>query len=649
MGRTTTVIGSILLLAVAFVAINMIANYGLRGARIDATASGLYTLTAGSRNIAQSPQEPISLTLYYSAKLAAGQAQLQSYGQRVREMLEEYARLSKGKIQLTVIDPEPFTEAEDDAAAAGISAIPMNAAGENLYFGLEGTNKADGIEVIPFFDPRQEKLLEYNISKLIYSLANPKKKVAGLISSISIEGGFTMNPQTRQPVQTRPWRIIADLRETMEVKNLGIDTKEIPAEVTVLLVVHPKNLSPATLYAIDQYVLAGGKAIFFVDPNCDNDPDGGNPMMGGGGSKASQLDTLLDAYGVEIVSGKFAADLETALSVPAGQGSRETVQAVQFLGLKKDNLNPDDPVTTTVERLNFGTAGVIRAKAVPTQAAAEGQASTSGLAATIVPLVETSAKASIMDTGALMMPDPKALLSQFVPGSEKLTLAARLSGKVRSAFPQGRPAVEGESPEDTAKFTKAQPLAESKDSINIMLVADVDVLANMFWVREQELLPGMVIPQKFADNGDFFLSAVDNMSGSNDLLSVRARQESARPFTLVEDMQKRANERFQSEQQMLEKELAGTQAKINELQGMKQGQDAFILTPEQQKEVQKFQQQALETRRKLREVKSNLRKDIEALGTQLKFINIGLIPILVTIGAVGLGWYRVSKRRVKTE
>lgn len=160
MGRTTTVIGSILLLAVAFVAINMIANYGLRGARIDATASGLYTLTKGSRNIAQSPQEPISLTLFYSAKLAAGQAQLQSYGQRVREMLEEYARLSNGKIELKVIDPEPFTEAEDDAAAAGISAIPMNAAGENLYFGLEGTNKADGVEVIPFFDPRQEKLRE---------------------------------------------------------------------------------------------------------------------------------------------------------------------------------------------------------------------------------------------------------------------------------------------------------------------------------------------------------------------------------------------------------------------------------------------------------------------------------------------------------
>jgi len=655
MGRTSTVIGSILLLVVAFVALNMVANFGLRGARIDATQGGLYTLTKGSRNIAKSSDEPIKLTYYYSAKLGAGQAQLQTYAQRVRETLEEYARASGGKIKLEVVDPEPFTEAEDRATADGIQGIPLTQS-ENLYFGLVGSNSADGKEVIPFFDPRQEKLLEYNLSKLIYSLSNPKKKIVGLIAGIQVDGGFTMDPRTRQPTQTKPWRVIADIKETFEVKNLGKDVKEIAPEISVLLVIHPKELNDGTLYAIDQYVMKGGKALFFVDPNCDNDPEGGNPMQGQPGSKVSEMEKILNAWGVEIMPGKFAADIETALSVPAAQNSRETVQAVQYLGLKEENLSREDPVTASIKTMNFGTAGVIRAKplaAVAPPPATDGAAAppppaATGPTATITPMAQTSAKGSVMDAAMLMMGDPKTLLKSYVPGTEKLTLAARLTGIVNSAFPAGRPAVEGEKPEDTAKYAK-DPVALSKEPINVLLVADVDCLANMFWVREQEVFPGMVIPQKFANNGDMVLSAVDNMLGSTDLLSVRARQESSRPFTRVEDMQKRANENYQAQQQMLEKELEETQRKINELQVKKPGLDAFVLTPQQQEEVNKFQKQAGETRKKLRLVKSNLRKDIEKLGTQLKFINIGLLPVLVTLGAVGLGFYRVSRRRVKTD
>jgi len=635
MNRTTTVIGAILLLVIAFIAINMIAGLGLRGARFDATAAKLYTLTSGSRAIARQSDEPIKLTFYYSAKLAANNGQINGYAQRVRELLEEFARAGAGKIKLTVIDPQPFTEAEDQAQAAGVTAVPFTPS-DNLYFGLIGTNSADGKEAIPFFNPADEKLLEYNVSKLLYSLANPKKQNVGLLSSLNVEGGFSMDPQTRQPKRTPPWRIAADLKQTMNVTPIATDAKEIPADLSVLVLLHPKELSPATQYAVDQYIMKGGKAMIFVDPACSSDPNGGNPMTGQEGSNVSDLNPLLNAWGVEVVAGKFVADITTGITVPQGQ-------MLHILGLKEENLNREDPVTAGLSRINIGTAGAIRAFSAP-KAAADAAPAAEGPKLTIQPLAQSSDKAALTDVAALMIPDPKALAKSYAPGTEKLTMIARLSGKVNSAFPAGRPAVEGETPEDTAKFT-AGFLAASKEPANILLFADADFLNNMFWVRESEPIPGLPMVQKFADNGDLFLSSVDNMGGSNELLSVRARQEAARPFTLVEDMQKRANERYRTEEQMLEKELEVTQQKINELQAKKQGGDAFVLTPEQQKEVENFQKQALDTRKKLRGVKSNLRQDIERLGTQLKFINVGLIPILVTLGAVGLGFYRVSRRR----
>jgi ABC-type uncharacterized transport system involved in gliding motility auxiliary subunit len=643
MGRTSTVIGSILLLVVAFVAANMIAGAGLRGARIDATQGSLFTLTKGSRAIAKSPDEPVTLTLYFSAKLASGNAQLESYARRVRELLEEYERVSGGKIRLRVVDPEPFTEAEDQASVAGVIPVPVDSSGQNLYFGLVGSNAADGKEIIPFFDPRDERMLEYNVSKLVHSLANPKRRVVGVLSGISIEGGFTMDPMTRQPRQTKAWRVITEIRQVFETRTLQKDLKEVPADIDLLLVIHPKDLAEQSLYAIDQHVMRGGKAVIFVDPNCDNDPEGSNPMGGASATKASDLNTLFNAWGVEVAPGKFIADVDTAIMVSGGRG-QQPVEAIQLLGLKKEHFSDGDPITAPLTRMNFGTAGAIRAVTQP-KPEGDSQPVASGPVAAITPLVQTGPRAALMDATMLMFPDPTALRKAFAPGSEKLTVAARLSGKVNSAFPAGRPAAAGESAEDAAKYGK-DPLAASKDSINVVLVADVDCLANMFWVREQELLPGMPVAQKFADNGDMLMNMVDNMCGSPDLLQVRARQESARPFTLVEEMQKRANEKFRAEQAILEQELETTQQKLNELQGQKQGQDAFVMTPEQQKEVENFRLQAAETRRKLRAVQSNLRQDIESLGSWLKFINIGLLPLLVTLGAAGLGFYRVSRRHV---
>lgn len=644
-----TLFGTILILIVFFIAINMVAGFGLRGARIDATEGSIYTLTQGSRNIARSPEEPVKLTLYYSAKLAQGKGNIPTYAQRVRETLEEYERASGGKITLTIIDPEPFSEAEDLAMTAGVTGVPVSASGENLYFGLVGTNSADGKEVITFFDPSKERFLEYDLSKLIYSLANPQKKIVGLVSALSLEGGWSMDPATRQPRQAQPWQIATEIKNTFELKNLGKDVKSIADDVSVLLVVHPKDLSDTTLYAIDQYVMKGGKAMIFVDPSCEADIEQQQQQQPMPGQKTSNLNRLLNAWGVEVTTDRFAADVNNALRVttrPQSGGAAETVPYLAYLQLKDDLLTKEDPVTGHVRTLNFATPGYITAFKPAAPAAKEGDTPTAGLAATIAPLARTSDRAMEMPTALVMaQSDPKQLLKEFTPGSESLVTMARLGGRVRSAFPEGRPAATGETPEDAEK-AKAGFLSESKEPMNVILVADVDILSDRMWVQVQNFL-GQRMAQKIADNGDMVLTALDNLCGSTDLISVRARRESSRPFSLVEKMQQQADQKYLEEQQALEQKVEETQAKISQLQADKKGEDAFILTPEQQLEIDKLRTEYADTRKQLREVKGSLRKDIEKLGTQLKFINIGLIPVLVSIGAVGLGAYRVSRRKSK--
>ncbi|MBX3382779.1 MAG: Gldg family protein [Phycisphaeraceae bacterium] len=632
LGRNATLVGTLIATLVVFIAVNMIAGFGLRGVRLDATRGGMYTLTQGSRNIAQSPAEPVKLTFYYTSRLAQGRPVVQTYAQRVRELLEEYARVSGGKIILTVIDPAPFSEAEDQAVAAGIVGVPLNQQGENLYFGLVGVNSADGREVIPFFDPQKERFLEYDLSRLIYSLANPKKKIVGLIAGLQIEGGFTIDPMTRQPRQTPPWYISTEIGGTFEIKNLGRDLSSVDPDVSVLMVLHPKDLPDTTLYAIDQFILGGGRALLFVDPYCENDRDPqqqpGMPPSAG----ASNLDRLLHAWGVEVPPSRIAADLDNAISVSVGPRNRpETVQHVAYMSLKSDNLSKEDPITGQLGVLNFATSGFIRGRAL------EG-----GPAAAITPLATTGDRAMEMSTDLMMlMNDPKTLLRSFIPGSAPLTVAARLSGAVRSAFPDGAP-----GPGDGLPPTAAHK-AQSEGPINVILVADADFAADFMWVRVRDFL-GTPFAQKVANNGDFIMTALDNLSGSTDLISVRARQEAARPFKRVEEMRRRAEQNLLAKSQELEREVEETRARINELQARKSAEEALIFTPEQEAEWQNMLKVFSDKRKELREVRAGLNADIERLGTLLKFINIGLIPILVSLGALALGWYRVSRRRAAT-
>lgn len=616
----------LLALIAGFFALNMLAGRLLTGARIDATEDSVFTLTRGSRNIARSPDEPVKLAYYFSSKLAQGRPELEAYARRVRELLQEYARASDGKIKLEIIDPEPFSEQEDKAAADGLVGVPMGG-GENLFFGLVGTNSVETRETIPFFDPRKERFLEYDVSRLLYSLANPKKKVVGLISGLPLEGGFTIDQRTRQPTQTPAWRIVDEIKGLFELRSLSA---EIPADVDVLLLVHPKSLSDRALYAVDQFVLRGGRLLAFIDPLCENDETGGQFAIGT--MRGSNLTRLTDAWGVEMPSDKLAADDAIALRIGVGDRSNpEAVPYVVWLGCGDKSLVKDDAVTGSLKQVIMGTAGFIRTK----------QGATDAL--TITPLIHTTSTAMELPTESLgFPPDPKALLKRYTPGSTPLTLAARLSGKAKTAFPDGPPAPkEGEAP---AAAPKDAPLKESANDVNIILVADCDMLSDRMWVNVENFF-GQQFLRKISDNGDFALSAIDNLMGSADLIAIRARRESTRPFVVVEDMQRRAEKQYLAEQTILQTKIDETIAEINKIQAARDDQDArLVLTPEQEAKKEQLNKELIEARKKLREVQRKLREDIETLGVQLKLMNTAAVPVLVAVFALGLWFVRKARR-----
>ncbi|MBL9030993.1 MAG: Gldg family protein [Phycisphaerae bacterium] len=622
-------VGLVAVLAL-FLAVNILA-VGVRGARVDLTENRLYTLAAGSKRIAQHLDEPITLTLYYSEKQANDlPAQYKSYGTRVREVLREFTIASKGKIRLNVISPEAFSDEEDKAVAAGLVGVPTGRASERFYFGLVAVNSTDQQQVIPFFDPSKEEFLEYDLTRAIYLLSNPAKKAIGLMSSLPIEG--VQDSPFARGGQTPPWQIVAQMKELFEVKKVAPDVTEIPADVRVLMVVHPKNLGEKTLYAIDQFVLRGGRLMVFVDPWCEADvPPGVNPMQTMGMPRNSDLKRLMDAWGIEMVAERVAADKKNAIRVQMGSQTRpETVDYIAWMQMGKDSLDSSDAITGQLQTMNVATAGVLTRK--PDAAVAW------------TPLIQTSTESGLVDVKEIQfVPDPKKLLAEFVPSNQRQVIAARLSGKVKTAFADGDPSKP--APTDGTPKDLAGHLAESAEPINVIVVADCDLLHDRFWVQEERLGQILLGYRKLADNGDFVIQALDNLSGSSDLISVRARGRFSRPFERVQRIQKDAEAKYIAKEQELQTKLRAGEARISDLMRQKPDGSGVLLTPEVQEELSKARKDMVATRKELRDVQHQMRKSIESLGTSVKFVNIGLMPAVIGAAAVGLSVYRVNRRR----
>ena len=630
----------IALAAVLFGAFNMISSAALRSARFDLTEHKLYTLSDGTNNVLSNLAEPITLRFYLSKKLATGLPGIKGYATRVQEMLEEYAQVAGNQIVLQVMDPEPFSEEEDRAVAYGLQGIPLDNGSTQFYFGLAGTSSTDELEVIPFFQPEREEFLEYDLTKMIHSLANPKKKVLGLMSSLPIDGVGAMSLM-QQRGGSQPWLIVTHIEQMFEIKKIESTASTIPEEVSVLMVVHPKTLGDPTLYAIDQYVLNGGHAMIFVDPLAESDSGGGNPMnpMGGGGPRNSDLPKLFEAWGLEMVKGKVLGDLPLAKKVQIQQQARmQVVDYPVWVDFRQEHFSQDDIVTAQVPSITMASAGILQKK---------GDVGTE-----LNPLIQSDEAAMKIDASRLsFMPDLGSILSSYKPEGEKMLVAARVTGKVKTAFPDGKPqepAKEGETeipPSIDSDEKPSQPhVSESKDPINVIVVADTDILQDKFWAQVQNFF-GQRIGIPTAGNGTFVTNALDNLTGSNDLISVRSRAGYSRPFTLLRALQQDAEQQFRQKEQALQERLKATEGKLQELQSQKSEGNTMLMSAEQQKAMATFRQDLVQVRKELRSVQHELGKNIESVESWVKFINIGLVPIL--IGLVGV-WTSSSRFRKKS-
>lgn len=607
---------ALVVLAVLFVAVMLLVNVVFRGARVDLTQNNLYTLSEGTKKIINSIDEPINLYLYFSDKGSQDLPQLRTYYTRVREMLEEMTSRSGGKIKLELIDPLPFSEDEDRASSLGLQAVPGGAGGEKIYFGLAGTNSTNGQSSIPFFQPDKESFLEYDVAKLVHELSMTKKPVVGLLSGLPIASVF--DPETRQ--MREAWAVDQQWSQLFEMRPLTPDNlKSIDNDVNVLVVVHPKQLSDDVQFAIDQFVLRGGHLLVFVDPSAELDDsaaDPSNPMAAMMADKSSDLPKLFKAWGIEYDPKKVVLDRTRALPISLGEG-QAPVRHPAILGFTAEDLNDDEVTTANLQTINVSTAGYFElSKDVKDEK--------------LTPLIQTTGDATTAPADRLrMMQDPSALYNDYKPSGEHLIVAARLSGKFKTAFPERND--EG-------------ALKESKDEGQIILVADTDILSDRMWVQVRPFF-GQKLMNAFANNGDFAVNALDNMAGSSDLISVRGRATSQRPFTTVEVLKRNADERFRAKESELKKELTDTERKLTELQSAKSKDQAQILSPEQKAEVDNFLKRKLEIRKELRQVRRQLDAEIEALGTKLKLVNIVLMPLLVTFAALGFAWWRNQRRR----
>lgn len=610
-------------IVVLFFAINLFAGAALRSARIDLTEDNLYTLPAGARAIARDIGEPIRVKFYFSRDLAAGRPDLTSHAQRVEDTLRAFAAASDGKIELEIIDPEPMSEAEDEAMAAGLQGQRANLAGDLLYFGMVATNSTDGREVVAFFNPADERLLNYDLARRLHVLAHPDRPKIAVMSGLPI-GGAPANQLTGQPPQ-EPWQIVAALRSLYEVQIVEPTAPAIPEDAGLLLVVFPRQFTSAAWYAIDQFVMRGGRAIFALDPHCLNymPPESAQDQMAiYTADRSADLGPLGAAWGVDIKQDTVAADQASALSVSAPDGSGRAVSYPVFMVLTEDRLAGDDPVVASLATITVYSGGVLEV------------AQDSPLAAE--PLLETSAESMEVSVERIRFPNPEELVRDFAPSGTPLTIAARLSGPLTTAFPDGPP--------PNAQGDAGGQVRQTSAPAEIVILTDADMLSDSAWIQPVRLGGQVLGYQPVADNGSLVMNAAENLLGSSALTSIRASAASIRPFTRVQEIQRAAEREFAAEHDAIQQELSAVEQNINNLLRGQAGAEVQ-LTADVQAELERFRETRVELRQKARAANYRLTADVERLDTQMRLINIALVPAAVTVFAIGLAVYRGVRRR----
>jgi ABC-type uncharacterized transport system involved in gliding motility auxiliary subunit len=632
----------IALLLVGLVLVNYLASS--IPVRLDATADSIYSLSPGTKAILGKIEEPIVLDFYFSRDTTALPITIKNYATRVEEMLRQYVRASRGKLTLNVVNVQPDTPAEEKATADGVS--PLSLAGENLFFGLAVTQADQTKSISTFLSPNQqnpllrEPFLEYDLSKVIYAVQQIDKPKLGLLTSLPLQGSSPQDMQMMMMMRQQPQPahyIISELEQSFTVVTVDPAAAEIPSGLVALAVIHPQNLSPKLQFAIDQFLL-GGKPVFLaVDPASAYFKQRSNPqqaMMGGGApNTSSDLPALLNAYGIAYDATKVVGDPMNALQINSRNG---VVRMPTYLDLRKENFNPAALPTAQLNSAWFIESGSLALKP--------------GSNLTFTPLVETSAQAGELPAMMLQFAQGDDIAKQ-ITGSSKKTVAALVTGKFKTAFPDGAPKddpkpgekKEGEPAAATspAAAPSGEALKESKTMSTLFVVADTDWILDDYSLQKISFL-GQTAYQPYNDNTALASNTIEFLGGSQDLISVRGKGSAIRQFTVVQAMQAEAQNKYQEKLTELETRLADVQKKLNEMQAKKTEGNRLVASPEVAKIIGDFQKQQAAMNVERRQIRRALTQDIDWLEKKLLVLNL-VVPLLI-VGLVGL-WYSRARRR----
>ena len=617
----------VLLAIISFFSFNVLNKNFFKNLRFDLTESNIYTLSDGTKSILQSINEPLNFKLFYTKQIGDINPVYQNYYDRVKEILGQYVLLSNNKIKLKIFNPKPFSNEEDKAVEYGLQGVEIMA-GVYGYFGLIATNSTDDEEKIIFFQPDRTPFLEYDLSKIVTNLANPNRRIVGLYTDLPMFGTFNPLAKTQDAAAAPPWAVYNQMKEFFEVKRIHEKTSSIPEGLELLMLVHPKKIPERLLYIIDQFVLKGGKLLVFIDPNSETESFSPNTNQTKESDNNSNLNELLDKWGVELVENKVVGDLLSARRVQIGESDQPSVtDYIAWLDIKKDHMDDTHQATSKVQRLTFATSGFLKNNEKNNNISFRR-------------LVWSTTQSMQIDVADVRFtPNPTNLLRNFVPSNEELTLAAEIKGNFSSNFPDGPPDTNIKN-----DFDKNKHINESIKPTTLVILADTDMLYDEYWLKYEQ--SGEVLP--IANNADFTVNLLEYLNGTEDLIGLRGKGVSSLPFVKVEKIQKEAEQKFRSKEQELLEKLNNYQSKLENIQkGSVEDGGKTLLTEKETLEIDKFREEMVFVRSELRKVQNALRKDIEKLDSTLKFFNIFFVPILLIIISLVLGFVGRRKRYQK--
>ncbi len=615
-----SIIINIIIALIVFISVNIIITKVIINKKIDLTEDKLFTLSSNTKSVIEELNEQIKIQLFFSESLSRDIPQIRDYEKRVRELLLSYTKISNN-IKLEILDPKPFTDLEDLATTYGIQGLQLNQEGEKFYFGAVLSNSVDDMLVIPFFEIARERFLEYDLTKSIYNLANPAKPVIGLISGLPFTGGVSSGSKN-QPYQDS-FYLYQNLSEFYDIINLNQNFEEIPKNIEQLLIIHPKELPEKVLYQIDQFVLQGKGATFFVDPFSEFEKINQASNQGNINIPKSDLNRLFKEWGFEVEAGMVVGDIVNGRKVSLGGVNNEKILTyILWLALQRDHLSKEDIITENLDYVFFKSAGSI--KNLNFNEKNE-----------FIPLVETSTNSMLVERFKIQFrADPERLLKEFNSDNKSFILGARIKGSFKSAF----------SSLDLEKLgvDNSNHLKSSENS-NIIVFSDTDLLSDLTWVTKQDMFgTSNIIPT--ADNGRLVMNSIESMSGGKNLIGLRSRGVYNRPFLVVENLQKNAELLLKEKEDALKEELEDTEKKLKELTNS-DDVNQQNLTEEQMQTINNFNKQIFKIRKELREVQRELGENIKKLEAFLKLINIWLMPILVIIVFLIFKYFIIKKNR----